>query len=334
MFDNNYGNFPGQMYNGYGYAQAAPAQPPVFNQLLTAEEISKLQKSPQQFSTKLTDDEYLRSLCTHKNQHNQITLEKLPNNKYRCSICGAEFYLIDLNTSKEEIEQVCSNFLDVMQSIKTYYGNVPENLRDFYIMIGFINKIPYLWNVAKTYFEKVTNQNGMLQPNNDQSGFAMLGNIFGNGAMAGMANMTGMMPSAAGYYVPANQQAVPMPQAPMGGQPAPGYVYPQQPQMPNAAPGVNPALAPQMYPQMYPQQPQMQGYGMNPQNYMAPQPTVAMPGNPIGYVDPNARDFTNTAQPGPAVDAGTQAAPAMPEAPKNPNIKDANKATVTKQFAG
>ena len=85
MFDNSYGNFPGQMYNGYGYAQAAPAQPPVFNQLLTAEEISKLQKSPQQFSTKLTDDEYLRSLCTHKNQHNQITLEKLPNNKYRLS---------------------------------------------------------------------------------------------------------------------------------------------------------------------------------------------------------------------------------------------------------
>ena len=322
MFENNSQfNFGAYGSGGFGYAPQQNVQPPVFNQLLNQEEMAKLQKAPVQFSTRLTEDEFLRSICTHK-QNNQIQLEALPNGKHRCPICGTEFFLLDINTSDQDIENMCVNFHDVMQSIKTYYGNIPENMREFFMMIGFIKKVPYLWKAARTYFEKVVGQTGMLQANNDQNGFAALGNIFGNGAMGGMFGMGAGMPMG-GYY---NQQQMnmgynpqpqqqgfvgqPMQQVPGMGQ----YQVPQQP-------GMNQAMPAQQQPQFA-----NPAYGMQ-----QPQP-VAMMGNPIGYVDQAAaqQDFTQQQQAQqPAVQ---DAAPAMPEPPKNPNVKE--KAAVNKNFAG
>nr|DAP19639.1 MAG TPA: zinc-ribbon domain protein [Caudoviricetes sp.] len=332
MFENNgQFNFGGYNAGGFNYAPQQNFQPPVFNQLLNQEEIAKLQKAPAQFSTRLTEDEFLRSVCTHK-QNNQIALEALPNGKHRCPICGTEFFLLDLNTSESDVEQMCANFHDVMESIKTYYGNIPENMREFFMMIGFIKKVPYLWKVARAYFEKVVGQTGMLQANSDQNGFAMLGNIFGNGAMGGMfGNMGGGMPMGGYYtqqqmsgYAPQYQQqgyvGQPMQQVPGMG----AYQVPQQPMMQPAMNGPVPVQQPQFA------QP---AYGMG--GMMQPQQPQAMMGNPIGYVDPtaNQKDFTQQ-QPVQQQAQPVQQQPAapMPEPPKNPNVKD--KATVSKNFAG
>jgi hypothetical protein len=324
FYGNNFGGYGnpalGVSY-GYNYGQQ-PQQPPVFNQLLTADEMAKLQKDPNIFSTKLTELEYLRAVCTHKDHQNHITLEKLPNGKHRCSICQSEFYLVDLNTTKEEIEATCNNIYDLLQSIKTYYGNTPDAMREFYLMIGFIPKIKELWEVAKTYFDKATGYGGGLSMNNDQSGFAVLSNIFGNGAMAGIAPGIGMGANPGGYYgAPAQPwyNGAPVPQ---GAMQTPGWGQPAQPQgqMPPAqapAPGGNPAFA------------QPPAYGYNP-NFYGPAPgvTPTPSANPIGYVDNNQRDFTNQAgQP----TSPTQ--PPMPAAPTNPNLEQ-NKAEVGKTFAG
>jgi hypothetical protein len=322
--NNNFGGYGNPALGvSYGYNYQQPQQPPVFNQLLTADEMAKLQKNPNSFSTKLTEEAYLRAICTHKDHQNHITLEKLPNGKHRCSICQSEFYLVDLNTTKEEIEATCNNIYDLLQSIKTYYGNTPDAMREFYLMIGFIPKIKELWEIAKTYFDKATGGGSGLSMNNDQSGFAVLSNIFGGGAMAGIAPGIGMG-NPGGYYGG----------APMGGQPwyngapvpqgamqTPGWGQPAQPQgqMPPAqapAPGGNPAFA------------QPPAYGYNP-NFYGPAPGVTPSvGNPIGYVDNTQRDFTNQAgQP----TSPTQ--PPMPAAPTNPNLEQ-NKAEVGKTFAG
>jgi hypothetical protein len=320
--NNGFGGYGAPTYGG-GYPYGAPqqpAQPPVFNQLLTADEVAKLQKNPNLFSTKLTEEDYLRANCTHKDHQNHITLEKLPNGKHRCSICQEEFYLIDLNTPKEDIEATCNNMFDLLQSIKTYYGNAPETMREFYLIIGFLKKIPALWNVAKTYFDKATGNYAQFGPNNDQSGFAVLSNIFGNGAMAGIA------PGMGGYYgqQPGWYSGAPVPQGAMQ-TPGYGYGYPAQPQgqMP-------PAQAPA--PGTSVMQPQAPMYGYNP-NVYGPAPGAPMasaPGNPIGFVDNSQqRDFTNQAgQP----TSPTQ--PPMPAAPQNPNLEQNNKAEVGKTFAG
>jgi len=59
--------------------------------------MSEIQKAPQAFQTKLTRDEYLRALCTHKDQNGNIKLEKLADGRYHCPICNSDFNLIDLH---------------------------------------------------------------------------------------------------------------------------------------------------------------------------------------------------------------------------------------------
>ena len=331
-----YGAYPGMMGGAYGYP-VQPPQPPVLKQLLTADEVAKLQKNPVHFSTKLTEDEYLRACCTHKTaaipgQPSQITLEKLANGKHRCTICGAEFNLIDLNTPMVDIESICNNAWDLLQSIKTYYGNSPEAMRDFYLIIGFIPKLKYLWNVAKQYFDKVTGNFGMLSNGNDNSGFATLANILGGGSMAGglAPGMNPAMnyynygyPTAGAPFNPAMGQtpAMAMPQMPVNPapvaapapQPAYGAVYPQAPAA--AAPVAAPGQVP------------MYGYGQQPPVMNPAAAAVPMGTNPIGYVEQQPVDFTASAT------QATPATPPMPEPPKNPNLQD-NKAAVSKKFAG
>lgn len=324
-----YGTTP---YGGYGYGQPqTPPSTPVFNQLLTADEMAKLQKNPNLFSTKLTEDQYLRAICCHKDHQNHITLEKLPNGKHRCSICQAEFYLVDINTSKEEIEATCNNIYDLMQSIKTYYGNAPEAMREFYLMIGFLPKIKALWDIAKTYFDKATGGFGNNVGGNDQSGFAVLSNIFGNGAMAGIAPGVGggYYGGVGGYGQQPWYGGAPVPQ---GAMQTPGWGVPGNPM---GTPGMPPAQAPApgaTNPTLG-NQPQTPMYGYNP-SFAAPAPNVGGApgiGNPIGYVD-NTQAYPPATSP--AGQPSTQPQPPMPAAPTNPNLEQNSKAEVGKTFAG
>ena len=330
---NQYYQVPGvapvTSYSAYGQ-NLVPQQKPRNVQFLTKEEIAELQKRPQSFQSKLTREEYLRSICTHKDPDGQFKIDEINDGtgRGRCAICGEEWNMIDLNASDEEVASICSNFYDLFQTIKTYYGDVPVGLKEIYIISGFISKVPQLWKIAKKYFENSAGYN-QLNPqvqDSDQMGFRMLGNIFGGlGMQASVPGMNVYGGSVNPYYAMNNQfNAVP----PMG-------------QFNTANQQVVPPVVPQQY--VVPNQGQNQFaatstpvYGMgNAVQQPAPQPMQN--NNPIGYVD-NTQDFTQTVQqnvvmPGPEVNAQTQTAPPMPEAPKNPNLQDA-KATVNKTFVG
>lgn len=329
-----FGNYYGPQYNGYYYGQPQQPQNPqeqtIFNQLLTADEIAKLKKAPNFSSTKLTEDEYLRALCTHHSD-NKICLEQLPSGKHRCSICGAEFNLITVDASPDIIERTCNDFYDLLQSIKTYYGNAPAALRDFYIMVGFIPKIRNLWNIAKQYFNRTVGGGyNYDQPGGDQSGFAMLGNILGNANMGGIAPVLGgnyMGYPQAGYYggAPVPQAAyMQTPQAPPPMYPQQQYVQPQPMQQQQQQAGYQ--VMPQQQPTQY-QQP-MYGYGGYPQQQYAPPPAPPVNNNPIGYVDAGQKDFTQNTTPAGQPVSQTQQPP-LP----NPNLTNPNlKADVGKKF--
>lgn len=338
-----FGGFGGTMYNN----NLPQPQNTVMKQLLTDNEIKTLRESPQQFSTKLTHNEYLKAICTHKDPHTGvITLQEMNDGRYHCTICGETFYLIDPSTTKEEIDRICGNFNDLFQTIKTFYGDAPDQFKDFYLMCGFIPKLPYLWDIAKKYFERIPM--GMnAQPTNEQYGWQLLGNILGNNMMPGMGMGNNMYMAGVPQY---NNQ----PQGNYGYPQAPNNPYGYNPQqqygqpMPNAPqpnyqqPPVNPS---------YPNQTQFNNNGYSMPNYYTgnaqgspynnPNPgyvnqaPAAPASNPVGYVETPQQDFTQTTQrvsmPGPNVNANTQTPP-MPEPPKNPNIKDPSKATVNKQF--
>lgn len=331
---NQYYQVPGAVpvpsYSAYGQ-NIVPQQKHQNVQFLTKEEIAELQKRPQSFQSKLTREEYLRSICTHKDTDGQFKIDEINDGtgRCRCAICGAEWNMIDLNASDEEVASICSNFYDLFQTIKTYYGDVPVGLKEIYIISGFISKVPQLWKIAKKYFENSAGFN-QLNPqvqDSDQMGFRMLGNIFGGlGMQASVPGMNVYGGSVNPYYA-MNQQFNAVP--PMGQfntttQPTVPPVVPQQYVVPPQGQNQFAATSTPTY------------YGMtNAVQQTAPQPVQN--NNPIGYVD-NAQDFTQTVQqnvvmPGPEVNVATQTAPPMPEAPKNPNLQDA-KATVNKTFVG
>lgn len=333
MFNNNnFGTNP--MFNGgTSYPNAQPKQPPVMKNMINKQQAQMLQQNNDTIDVKLTEKEYYKSICTHKNlDTGAIALTKLPNGKHHCSICGEDFFLLNLNTPDEDILKILSNTNDLFQSIKTYYGDAPETLKDMYIIQGFLAKFLPLWHIAKSYFENATNAGGMgAQQNSDQYAFQALANMFGGGMLGsmipGMANNGYYAPNANGYYnqpvYNPNQGFDPNMGNAGYAQPQPGQPMPQ----PNYQPAPNPGFTANA------------GYGMPTPNYGAP---AAVNNNPMGYVETPQPDFTHTSgtvsMPGVNVNANTQPAPApemppipQPETPKNPNVKDA-KTTVNKNF--
>jgi hypothetical protein len=304
------------------YGQPNQAQPVTMTNFLTPEQQAELRRSGPVFQTKLNVDEYHRAICTH-NDGQHITLPFNNNGERHCTICSADFYLYPTDTPDEEIELIIKRYHDLLQTIKTYFLNAPEAMKDIYMIIGFVNKTKYLWQTAKKIFEQaqMNNQFGIQNNNVEQNAFAAIGSIFGTGFGGYGA------PAPAPNYYAANQ----------GYNMQPQYGAPMTP--PPAAPsapvgGYNPAM------NVNP------GYAMPPAPPTAGTPQYGAPAgypspNPIGYVDPNSTPTqTQNVQLPIAGGAATPAPaapvtpPTPPAAPVNPNIKEpAQAAVVDKQFS-
>ena len=182
----------GQQFQGNQAQQAMTydtrnQQPIAMNQLLSQQEIDLLRHKEPGFCDKLTKMEALAAFCTHKDPSNgSFTLTEDPDQPgwVTCSICHAHFYLFDIdNYTMQDIEQRCMDFYDVFQSIKTFYGAIPqEGGRDLYLMSGFIKKMPAMFKYAAEYFRKVGGGAGLRQ-----------NNIGNNTMQAWQALMTGSM---------------------------------------------------------------------------------------------------------------------------------------------
>ena len=217
---NNFNNM-NQNYNGYGmypnnmggtqYGQFAQAK---MTQPLTPEQMRELRSTGSGFSLKVDPVEILRSHCTHKDNGN-IALTRNADGTSTCTVCGATFNLVD--KERIEIEDITRAVIDVLQSIKTYYLDIPENyVKDYFNMIPYLEKLPQFYEVAIHNFAKYEN-GAFLNNNNNMYGFQMLSALTspGYGQMGG-----GMM-----------QPSMYQPQ-PMGGyaQPQMNYGQPMQPQ--------------------------------------------------------------------------------------------------------
>lgn len=226
---NNQNNFANP--NPYGYpAQPQPfvqygAQPqaPKMTQVLTPEQQNRLRNKG--FDLRLTDEDILRAVCTHKSNGN-IVLIDLGNGRMKCPICGEEFNLCEVDS--DAVKQATDLILDFLQSTKTMYLNIPEEtVSNYFQIIPLLKKLPDLYKMAVDDFNKFFGNTGSAYGMQRNNGFAMLNNMFSPMAATG------------GYY----QQPMMQPQAPGM---APGYqqpmMQPQQynPQMMNPAMGMQP----------------------------------------------------------------------------------------------
>jgi hypothetical protein len=158
--------------NNYGMGVGFAAQPQnevVMNQTLEESEIDLLRKKGPKFNFKLSREEYLRAICTHKDPKNgNITLHTNQQDGTKtCAICGETFTLLDpARFDRAAIEDICANFHDLFQSIKTMYGPVPtEAGREFYAITGFILKLPELYEIAAEYFSRLNLAGGGMEEN-------------------------------------------------------------------------------------------------------------------------------------------------------------------------
>ena len=256
-----YNNFNNGLASPYGMMQyATNYQRPLMTQPLTKEEISLLQDKGGAFSTKVTQEDMLKSYCTHKNNGTVVAYQN-PDGSFTCPICGETFEMLDL--TKESVEADVKKVIDDMQNIKlTYLDISSEVARQYFPLIPLLQKLPKLAVMAAANFAKYENNGNAFTNGTSPYGFAAYNQLVMGAPMGGY----GAAPMMGGFY----QQ--PMMGQQMMNQPmANGYD-------PNAM--VNPMNPQGAYP-MY-QQPNMMGQMpqqpmMNPPMYQQPN----MMGNPI-----------------------------------------------------
>jgi hypothetical protein len=236
MYENGMMGTP--MMGGYSYqGMAQPMQK--FNNVLTAEQIKQLQQKGNQFSMSLTEEEILRGICNHRNidgTGDALTIDPLTG-EARCVICGYKFRPIEPNVSTDEIKEDVERIVDILQTIKLMYVDLPaEAANEYFPIIPLIEKIPQLFEFAAKNMTKHETYNWQYN-NKNMGAVTMLNNL---------QNMfAGNMGFNPGMQQPQYQQ--PMMGAPMGYPPmSNGFGYPGAGAVPPVGnPAFNAGYAPQ-----------------------------------------------------------------------------------------
>jgi hypothetical protein len=257
-----YGNQPyGQQIpynNGYNYGAV---QPPKRSNVLSAEQIAGLRQKAGGFTLALTKDEVERGQCTHIDENGQPSYITNPDGTTTCTICGHTWRSVDV--TKEEVEKAVQVILDILQTIKIMYVNMPEQAgREFFQIIPMLWKVPQLYQVAADNFRSYEGNlagymNGTANP------FALFGSVVGNQGYANMWQYNQTQPQNMVYGQQYQQVA--------GANPFDANAYPGQ-----YAAQPNPYVAPQQpyTPGAY--APQVQGFTYNP-GQPAASPTPVAP---------------------------------------------------------
>ena len=163
-FTNNYplnGMYANNNIGGYmpsGYTQQQQVQPKMQN-VLTPDEIKSLRKTVDKFSLGLTQEEVLRGRCTHKDENGVETLKDNGDGTVTCTICGYTFDPLQ-NCTEQEIQGMVDNIIDVLQTIKLLYIDIPTDAaREYFQIIPLITKIPKLFKIASDNFSRHENYN-------------------------------------------------------------------------------------------------------------------------------------------------------------------------------
>ena len=244
----------------------APNRPQPRNTQPVTPEMSKMVlQNSDELSVKITPVDKIKNMCTHKYPGNgQIALTEDGNGKYTCRVCGESFRMIMDPTA--EIYEVTERMLDILQSAKTLYLDIPEDFaKEYFQIITLLKRSPQVLEKAHKNFIQYDQyaQNPMAV----YPGVSSFQQVNG---MIGSFNMGGIQPGYYGY-----------PPQPGGYAPQPGYGYPTN-----------------GYGQPYPPQPGTPGYDNgNPLMYGGAVPQAPAPTGPAAPAAPAPAPGTPPAAP-------------------------------------
>ena len=201
QFNNNYG-----FYNqpNYWQGQSVNVDTRSFCQTLTEEEIKALTQAQDEFTLGITKEEQLRAICMHRDLQGHSMLDTTQNilGEAKCKICGETFNIVD-SCSDQDIEDAVNNLIDILQTTKTLYVDMPaEAARKYYSIIAMLKKVPGLYKIASENFTKHENAiiGWRLGHNTPNNGYQAIYSGFNPMAMYGMNPAFGQQPQP--YYQP------------------------------------------------------------------------------------------------------------------------------------
>lgn len=223
----------GFAYNGF---QGQPQATQKFNNVLTAEQIKRLQQNTEQFQIGLTEEEMLRAVCNHRSadgMSDALVFDKMTGIA-RCTICGYEFRPSDASESIENIKDAVDRVVDYIQTVKIMYYDFPASAaQEYFPIIPLLNKLPKLFEFAAKNMSK-HEAYGWSYNNYNMGAVQMLNNL---NSMFGGMNM--------GYQQPMAQPQMAAPQFQQA--PAMNPFNMQQPMQAAPAPSVAPVFNPSAY---------------------------------------------------------------------------------------
>lgn len=188
MNNNYFGANGNYNYMGMGYQQ--PVEATKTKSFYSEEEYNKLVKRASSFSLNLTEEEYLRSFCNHRTLDGTgDTLIVDPTTGIvSCELCKYQFRPCD-DISQEEIQEDVNRIVDILQTIKIMYVDMPVNVaKEYFQIIPLIEKIPKLFDLAAKDMAKHDN-NGWRYNTQSQGALGVLSNIRDMFASGGIPNV-------------------------------------------------------------------------------------------------------------------------------------------------
>lgn len=229
---------PNQQYGFNGQFNAQPQPEVKFNNILSNDEIARLRKHSSEFSLDITDEELLRAKCNHRSEdglHDTIVMDE-ETGIAECAICHHKFKPVQREVTPEILNESVQNCIDIVQTIKLLFPNIPKPAADEYFkIIPMMEKLPKLFQLS---VEECARHQNLYNNNNyynrglgTAAQFQNLAALF-NGAMMGnyqqpnnFYNQANPAPGAYGFAGNATPQGNPFGQ-PGGPAPAPGYAAP------------------------------------------------------------------------------------------------------------
>jgi hypothetical protein len=183
--------------------------------------------SDDELSVKISPIDKIKNMCTHKYPGtSQVALIEDAGNPEHvtCRVCGESFNLI--SNPDQRIQESTDNLIDILQSIKTMYLDIPEDFaKEYFQVISLIKKVPQVWTKGYKNINMYDYNNNPVAVGNNMNSFSQVNSMIGG------YNMGGIQPNFAPMYY-------------NNGVPVNGYYpqqqYAQQPVVQNTDPNVNP----------------------------------------------------------------------------------------------
>lgn len=106
-----------------------------------------LKPKPENNSISITEDDYIRSICTHRhNDHLEVVSDGA--GRFRCKICGAEFSTLDTITYNEVVA-LTNEMINLMNTIKLRWLGIPDKTAiELFQSMVVLEKVPEMFRFA------------------------------------------------------------------------------------------------------------------------------------------------------------------------------------------